>query len=1359
MAPSVQMPKLSVILSLTAFCEGIEGSLASIAAQSYKNTEYVLLVYDEGVYETHKALIEKFIARKGNSKVRIMTEKQSRFDGARFAAGDYLLFANIGDIYSEDWFVGMVSRAEESSADLVMSETAIIYKNANIFEYVFDYAKSFDKTITLNDIAASDGYFWGWNWLGNKLISAKLYRRVRVELGPAQEAPPVSLSDVLLCAALMYRAGETAVCRGCFAVMSWGNEDNSIKNSMSAHRKVVSAMSASMEVLSDYCAKSGVAEDAADRLCRAFVRRFYWRSDWTLSQAKLNDYKADLAAFIASDNLSRSYKDARYDDSLSRVSIIVPEPADALYERLAKNTNVREYVSFDGFVSEYESFENDGKIGVVAVLAQADFCAALEIYAFYLELEQNGYRPVLFNLPLDSGDEGLSADAARFIAEKMKIFPVLKTKEDYFSAVNSCDAFVAYGDVFNYDKVGSSGHYYLLDFINDKKKIIVSSSDLQNITAPLSYISETKVYLNNCDAVLAGGTYAAKQIKERFGVKACELSPLLATGLKRLASDFSVMSEEKYTAASEEKYIAVCFNEPDNAFVTRSLDVYYDIGDCPSVEDKLRLLIDSEYILTDSFGIIKLALAFEKSFYAVVSHDGDIFEEFLKEYGLSDRIIYIDGRNSIKQQRTFTHIANFQAVNQKIKWRKEKTLSDFYRLLRGKQAVKGALPPNEHFVPRGMLPRKSFRLQNVVFPDCDWKNEYSGLFYRSNIKNAIRRAENKGWIVEPCFIEFFTYFNSFSLRKWRKYTGLSRFELHIKAAGKFRAQLFAHYFKPKYDGKHKYDSLTEQFDEIRSLDVSDTAKRDFFFHAAWGSDAAKDFSREYAFESSTPVEDEEFIVPIVFDGKVSVVGFQLRADKPFTISEAYFSADCYEDEINDVNISICTTTFKKEKYIRENIQFVNDEIFNSSRTGGLEDLSFHLFYNIVDNGRTLIPCDINGYNLQVHPNPNTGGAGGFTRGMLETLSLKEKGAFDATHIIFMDDDIKIMPESIKRTYALLRLMREEYRGYFISGAFLREEQMNIQQEDIGFVSETTNFWMPQKFRLDVSDWYNVLINEENFDQKNQYAAWWYCCIPISYIRDGNLSLPLFFRTDDIEFSLRNNIRALTMNGICVWHMSGEKKYNPVYDKYMTLRNLLFIKAVSGIASTADFYGEIKKEFYIAIRAFNYVNAGFILQGIDDFLKGPEFFATADWEEILSSLGAKREKYLPLAYYSDIPVNLESISIKESLSDADMELFLGTDNGHKCPKYVLRKEIGVIPYDFMENPGQQLLKKRLLAVNPHDKTAALREIDTERYAELMERYEKLTADYEERIAELTEEYREYAKIYRSADFWRKYLGLI
>ena len=52
--------------------------------------------------------------------------------------------------------------------------------------------------------------------------------------------------------------------------------------------------------------------------------------------------------------------------------------------------------------------------------------------------------------------------------------------------------------------------------------------------------------------------------------------------------------------------------------------------------------------------------------------------------------------------------------------------------------------------------------------------------------------------------------------------------------------------------------------------------------------------------------------------------------------------------------------------------------------------------------------------IDIIQNMNAGGAGGFTRGMIEIMNRKEKEGY--SHVLLMDDDAIIQPDLLVRLY-------------------------------------------------------------------------------------------------------------------------------------------------------------------------------------------------------------------------------------------------------------------------------------------------------------------------------------------------------
>ena len=105
--------------------------------------------------------------------------------------------------------------------------------------------------------------------------------------------------------------------------------------------------------------------------------------------------------------------------------------------------------------------------------------------------------------------------------------------------------------------------------------------------------------------------------------------------------------------------------------------------------------------------------------------------------------------------------------------------------------------------------------------------------------------------------------------------------------------------------------------------------------------------------------------------------------------------------------------------------------------------------------------------------------------MIECLHQKP----EATHGLLMDDDIMILPESIFRTYQLLRFMKPEFQTAFIGGAMLLLEDKDIQHEDSGNVRDN-GYWGSIKPKFNHAEILDNLKNEQDYSGKeNTYQAW------------------------------------------------------------------------------------------------------------------------------------------------------------------------------------------------------------------------------------------------------------------------------
>ena len=376
----------------------------------------------------------------------------------------------------------------------------------------------------------------------------------------------------------------------------------------------------------------------------------------------------------------------------------------------------------------------------------------------------------------------------------------------------------------------------------------------------------------------------------------------------------------------------------------------------------------------------------------------------------------------------------------------------------------------------------------------------------------------------------------------------------------------------------------------------------------------------------------------------------------------------------------------------------------------------------------------------------------FVRKNLKILkeAILEKDSFQITHILLMDDDIVIEPESLVRTFMLLCLLREEYLDAFIGGAMLRLDRQYIQVEagavwDAGCLE-------PLKMNLDLRQCEACLYNET--EEFSEYNAWWYCCFPMRIVTPDNLPLPIFIRGDDLEYGLRNMKHLILMNGICVWHEPFENKYSS-YLEYYIIRNLLIDNAFHYPEYDARKLNHaLFKHCIQEIMFYRYKNIDLYFQGIKDFLKGPEWLMQQNGEALHQQVVAAGYKAVSLDeldmrfHYPVYCRTYETQHTKRSKIKRNL-----TFNGLFLPA----KGEGIVQ---MASPKtvQFYRKKRVM----HYDAAAKKAFITERHVWTSVRYVLKTIAMMLQVSfglkTAQQQYRTKGMQLRRLEFWKRYLGL-
>ena len=601
---------------------------------------------------------------------------------------------------------------------------------------------------------------------------------------------------------------------------------------------------------------------------------------------------------------------------------------------------------------------------------------------------------------------------------------------------------------------------------------------------------------------------------------------------------------------------------------------------------------------------------------------------------------------------------------------------------------------------------KTLLLQKILFPKDEKLQVHWGLFYRAP-RLALNKNCDRMFVPAGTAVDFATYLNGFSIQKWSLYSNIKNVTLKIKAKGHFLLNAVGYHLNPINPDRYEFSS------------------------------------KEYDF-----YEDTEVVVTFPDETKEQLLSFEILPYSNCELSDGAFYGDFEDSDVRSVTLSLATTTCRKEEFIKKNVQLLKDELLGEN-----SEIRDNFYVHVVDNGRTLAKEEIDGFHVTLHPNKNVGGSGGFARGMIESMHQTP----EATHVLLMDDDVLVLPESIRRTYTLLTVLKPEWQDAFKSGAMLEFGAMNIQHEDIGTVLPHGEY-CPARNIMDQCWLGNVLnTNFEITNKQNQYAAWWYCCIPIPLIKKTKLPLPLFVRVDDIEYSLRTKTKFMSMTSFCVWHMGFANKYNVSMELYQTYRNQLIAKATTNVALN-DIMWKVKRVFVKQLLEFYYNGAEILLLALEDYLKGPSFIEQDLGEKLLKEHSAYNEKLRPLSEF-DTEVRLERVYDNPWKPKWKWYLYLFTMNFQLFwPKFLLKKKTAIIGFDWSHQFGQQFRHQKLLAVNVFDRTANFRVQDRKRCRKLLRRFIKDLIIYKFRHRKIEREYAAKREWLTSEEFWNEYLEI-
>ncbi len=438
-------------------------------------------------------------------------------------------------------------------------------------------------------------------------------------------------------------------------------------------------------------------------------------------------------------------------------------------------------------------------------------------------------------------------------------------------------------------------------------------------------------------------------------------------------------------------------------------------------------------------------------------------------------------------------------------------------------------------------------LQNFLFPDPLICTEHA-LYFRPVGDVGVSQTRGEVWLARGSLITFDTYFNLFNVGKWHAHCTLDGLFAEVSGTGRIEVRIFL--------------AVPGQSWEILHCETATLSE---------GTPYLADISH-YAERSE--------------QGLIYVEIKALEKDGA-TITGGRIATGSVPDTLPRLAVSI--TTFKREKQVRTTVARLEDFL----TTFPFAD---QIHVQVVDNGQSAEIAT----SSKVTPimNPNYGGAGGFARGLLEA----EKAGF--SHCLFMDDDASFHMENIARAYMFLALSNDPKNA--VSGAMINNTHKWAMWENGAWFDGSCHPLYCGTDLRDRGQVFGMEMESAERRKKTFYGGWWFFAFAIDQVKHH--PFPFFVRGDDISFSLMNDFRITTLNGVVSFQDDFSEKES-AQTLYLDLRNHIIHHLVSDDLERSAL-GTAKVAIRFIMRSmlrFHYESGEAQLMAWKDVMFGPGFF--------------------------------------------------------------------------------------------------------------------------------------------------------
>lgn len=404
--------------------------------------------------------------------------------------------------------------------------------------------------------------------------------------------------------------------------------------------------------------------------------------------------------------------------------------------------------------------------------------------------------------------------------------------------------------------------------------------------------------------------------------------------------------------------------------------------------------------------------------------------------------------------------------------------------------------------------------------------------------------------------------------------------------------------------------------------------------------------QKFEFDSSNqtnqPAQVISYEIPMTGLADGGYFWFEAKASDSscFTVSNAEWSVPCAnkvqsgKKPQSNSTFSIAITTFNRPSYCHNQLKAIAENKALRARLDTIycTDQGTDLVKNQPGFNETSANL---GSQLTYIQQANLGGSGGFSRGMFETLK-----AGKSSYTMLLDDD------AISETECILRAL--QFADYTIKPAIIGGGMLHLDNRTVLYTQgerfTRNNVWMKPSQNLDYNHDF-AAITLQDCPERHQridtdYNGWWMSLIPTAIMKEIGLSLPVFIKFDDTEYSIRaleHGYHTICLPGVAVWHQAWhDKDPSRTWEEYFFQRNRWICGLLHCTRPSLRFAIEMLRSDLASGLKLAYSAMHLHHMGLQDILRGPQYIV----DSMPQKLGEVRKARQS---FSDTqPVNDEAI---------------------------------------------------------------------------------------------------------------------